>query len=200
MPDATNTHGQYPEEDGPELETTLLEVVGLFSDVHSLEHAVEELLTQGFDHGDLSLLAGEVTVREKLGHRLDDTLAAADDPEAPRRSWVEPESRMEGRGALASVLGYFGGITALGVTFATGGATAPAVVAALVGAGAGAGLGAGLGRIYDQRLAEEFRLQIERGGILLWVRCRDPGRENRAQSILSGHGAHHIHAHAQEGL
>lgn len=193
MPDATSQTPVPPE---PEIETRVREVVGLFPDVGSVEHAVEELLTSGFDHGDMSLLAGERSVREKLGHRLDDTLAAADDPEAPRRSWIEPESRMEGRGALAAMLGYLGAVTALGVTFATGGAAAPAIAAALVGAGAGAGLGAGLGKIYDQRLADEFRHQIDKGGILLWVRCRNDACESRAQTILSAHGAHHVHAHS----
>lgn len=193
MPDATPTPG-------PRQESALREAVGVFTDVGSLEHAVEELLTHGFDHGDLSLLAGERTVREQMGHRLDDTLAAADDPEAPRRSWVEPESRMEGRGALAAMLGYLGAVTAMGVTFATGGAAAPAIAAALVGAGAGAGLGTGLGKIYDNRLADEFRHQIDKGGILLWVRCRDPDCQSRAQEILTRHGAHHVHAHSLGGL
>ncbi len=180
----------------PRQDTTLREAVGLFPDADGLEHAVEDLLTQGFDHGDLSLLAGERTVRERMGHRLDDTLAAADDPEAPRRSWVEPESRMEGRGALAAMLGYLGAVTGLGITFASGGAAAPAVAAALIGAGAGAGLGTGLGKIYDDRLADQFRRQVEKGGILLWVRCHDADCEARAQTVLSRHGAHHVHAHS----
>lgn len=170
------------------------EVVALFSDPHALEAAVQDLLTNGFDHGDLSILAREKVVREKLGHRLQDTVADADRGDLPRRAWVEPESRMEGRGALASVLGYFGAITALGLTFATGGAAAAAIGAALVGAGAGAGLGTGLGRLFDQRLAREFEHQVEQGGILLWVRVTDsPECEARATEVLGRHGGHHVH-------
>lgn len=171
------------------------EVVALFSEPHAMEAGVEALLVNGFDHGDLSVLASEKVLREKLGHRLDDTLTAADDPEVPRRAWVEPESRMEGRGALASVLGYFGAVGALGLTFATGGGAAVAIGAALVGAGAGAGLGVGLGRLFDQRLAREFEHQVERGGILVWVRCHNDECERKAVEILNGHGAHHVHAH-----
>lgn len=193
MPDAAPRPPR--EEYSPTQDVATREVVGLFSDPHAMEAGVEDLLVNGFDHSDLSVLAGERVVRERLGHRLDDTLAAADDPAVPRRAWVEPESRMEGRGALASVLGYFGAVSALGLTFATGGAAAVAVGAALVGAGAGAGLGVGLGKLFDQRLAREFEHQVEKGGILVWVRCHDEEGERRAGDILTRHGAHHVHAH-----
>lgn len=184
MPDATPVTAPH-----------LREIVALFADAHGLEVAVQDLLTHGFDHGDLSILATEKAVRERLGHRIDDTVTASDDPATPRRAWIEPETRMEGRGALASVLGYFGAVTALGLTFATGGVAGVAVAAALVGAGAGAGLGVGLGRLFDQRLVREFQNQLDRGGILLWVRVNDDAeRETRAMDILDRHGGHHVHA------
>lgn len=169
------------------------EVVALFADPLTLEAAVEALLTAGFDHADLSLLAGERVVSERLGHRIADSLVAADDPAAPRRSWVEPESRMEGRGALAAVLGYLGAVTALGLTFATGGGAAAAIAAAAVSGSAAAGLGVGLGRLFDQRLARHFHLQLLQGGILLWVRVRDAAAEAAAMAILEAHHGHHIH-------
>lgn len=182
--------------DAPAQELEVREVVGLFTDAGAMEHAVQELLTEGqFDHGDLSMLAREGVVRERLGHRIDDTLGAADDPGIPRRSWVEPETRTEGRGALASVLGYAGAVTALGLTFATGAGAVAAIAAALVGAGTGAGVGVGLGRLFDQRLARDLHEQIQHGGILLWVRCRQDEAEARAEEILRRHGAHHVHAH-----
>lgn len=199
MPDATPRDPHHPlaarEEYTPTQDVETREVVGLFSDPHAMEAGVEALLVSGFDHSDLSVLAGEKVLREKLGHRLDDTLTAADDPEVPRRAWVEPESRMEGRGALASVLGYFGAVGALGLTFATGGAAAVAIGAALVGAGAGAGLGVGLGKLFEQRLAREFEHQVEKGGLLVWVRCHNDESERKAMDILNAHGAHHVHAH-----
>jgi hypothetical protein len=177
-------------------DTEVREVVGLFSDAGALEAAVEDLLRSGFEHGDVSLLAGERVVREKLGHRLDDTIAAADDPNVPRRGYVGSEATNEGRTALTSILGYFGAVTALGVTFATGGAAAAAIGAALVGGGAGAGLGVGLGKLYDKRTADNLEEQIHKGGILVWVRCRDGACEERAGELLRRHGAHHVHAHA----
>jgi hypothetical protein len=104
---------------------------------------------------------------------------------------------MEGRGALASALGYFGAVTALGVTFATGGAAAVAIAAALIGAGAGAGagVGAGLGKMFDQRLVRHFQHQLDLGGILLWVRVTgNPACESQVIELLNRHGAHHVHA------
>lgn len=181
--------------DNPTQSGEVREVVALFDDSHALEAAVEDLLTHGVDHGDLSMLAGEKVVRHKLGHRLQDTVAGAADPDLPRRAWVEPESRMEGRGALASALGYFGAVTALGVTFATGGAAAVAIAAALIGAGAGAGVGAGLGKMFDQRLVRHFQQQLDLGGILLWVRVTgNPACERQVIEVLNRHGAHHVHA------
>lgn len=189
MPDATPRR-EYT----PSREERVAEMVALFADPHALEAAVQDLLTHGIDHGDISILGREKVVRERLGHRLDDSVAGADQPGLPRRGWIEPESRMQGRGALASVLGYFGAVTALGLTFATGGAAAVAIGAALVGAGAGAGIGTGLGKLFDQRLAREFQHQIEQGGILLWVRLADqPECEARVREVLARHGAHHVH-------
>lgn len=169
------------------------EAVALFPDPHAVEAAVEELLTGGFDHGDISILAREAVVRARLGHRIESTVRAADDPAIPRRSWVEPETRMEGRGALAAILGYAGAITALSLTFATGGAAAAAIGAAVLGAGAGAGLGIGLGKVFDERLAREFQKQLDGGGILVWVHIRDESAATRAMSVLTSHGAHHVH-------
>lgn len=179
----------------PSPEPEFREMVGLFSDARSTERAIEDLLRNGFEHGDVSLLASERVVREKLGHRLDDTVAAADDPAVPRRGYVGPEASTEGRSALTSMLGYFGAVTALGITFATGGAAVAAVGAALVGGGAGAGLGVGLSRLFDRRTASHFEDQITKGGILVWVRCRDGDSEQRATRLLTEHGAHHVHAH-----
>ena len=61
------------------------EVVGVFSDGYALESAVEELLNAGFDLGDISLLAGEKAVVDKLGHKYVKVEAAEDDAAAPAR-------------------------------------------------------------------------------------------------------------------
>ena len=45
------------------------EAVGVFGDADTMQQAIDDLLSSGFDHADLSLLASESTVDEKLGHK-----------------------------------------------------------------------------------------------------------------------------------
>ncbi|MBY0430632.1 MAG: general stress protein [Rhodospirillales bacterium] len=171
------------------------EAVGAFDDPQALERAVQDLLTSGFDHEDLSVLAGDGVVRKKLGHLYTSTIQAADDPQVPRTGYAEPESRTEGRGALAGMLGYVGAVIAGGLTVATGGAAAAVIAAGVLAGGAGTAVGLGLGRIMDQRIAAALHQQLERGGILLWVRAPTAESRDIATSLLAKHGAHHIHVH-----
>ncbi len=170
------------------------EAVGVFADAEELERTVQELLTHGFDHADISLLASEGTVRDKLA-RYQDTHVAEDDPGAPRRAWISSETRVEGRSALAGLLGYLGATTVAGVVFATGGAAAAAIAAGVVGGGATAAVGAALGRRLDRRIADALASQLDHGGIVLWVRLRQDEQAPEAIKILRCHGAMDVHLH-----
>lgn len=171
------------------------EAVGVFTDAQELEAVVSELLTAGFDHGDISLLASDDTARAKLHRSYPTIRSAEDDPNSPRVAWVEPETRTEGRGALASVMGYVGAVTAGGIVFATGGAAAVVIAAGVIAGGAMAGAGIALGKALDQTIAGRLHEQLEKGGILLWVRTDGPAQEARAQEILLRHGGHDVHVH-----
>ena len=166
-------------------EPTHVEVVGLLPDVHAMEAAVQELLTSGFDRGEVSILAGD--------NALGGDNILGEDPHVPRRAWVEPESRVQGQGALAVALGYVGAVTAAALTLSTGGAVMPVIGGAVFGAGAGAGLGTAVGRLLDRRLARQMERQVARGGILVWADCRDDQTEDRAVQVLRRHGASHVH-------
>lgn len=171
------------------------EAVGVLDDAQELERTVEDLLTEGFTQSDISILASEETARRKLGRIYEDTRSAEDDPDAPRIEYVDPESRMEGRGALAGILGYVGAVTAGGITFATGGAAGPIIAAGLLGGGALASLGAVLGRMIDRRLAASLEEQVRHGGIVVWTRVADAEREKAAVRVLRRHGARDVHVH-----
>ena len=171
------------------------EAVGVFGDARAVERAVEDILTCGFDRADISLLATERTVRDKLGAYYQDTHAAEDDPRAPRRGWVGRVSRREGQSAFAGVLGYLGATATAGVVFATGGAALAAVAAAVVGGGATAAVGAALGRLIDRRVGETMRTQLEHGGVVLWVRLSRDGHADCALEVLRRHGAEDVHLH-----
>lgn len=180
---------QKPETSG------MTEAVGLFDDPRAMERAVEELLTEGFEQYDVSVLGSERAIREHLSQRDTDTADLADDPQAPRGAYPNPEARTEGRGAIASMLGYAGAVTAAGVVIATGGAAIPAVATALLAGGGAAAAGFGLGKVLDSRFVDHFENQVRQGGIVVWVRVSDPAHEATATRILSDHGAHDVHVH-----
>ena len=49
---------------------TIREAVGVFASENDLQAAIDELLSSGFHRAELSLLASEEAVNEKLGERL----------------------------------------------------------------------------------------------------------------------------------
>jgi len=65
---------------------TVREAVGVFNRPEDLQDAIDELLSSGFHRAELSLLATEQAVEEKLGHRYEKVSALADDPTVPRSS------------------------------------------------------------------------------------------------------------------
>lgn len=75
------------------------EVVGVFNDETSLQEAIDELLTSGFDRAEVSLLAGEDAVVEKLGHKYKKVEEIEDHAAAPRADYVDAESVGEAKGA-----------------------------------------------------------------------------------------------------
>jgi len=100
-----------------------------------------------------------------------------------------------GQGAAAAALAYLGACVAAGAVVASGGALALAIAAAL-GAGVGGGaIGAMLARIVGGQHAKRLEEQLERGGILLWVRTPDQRCEGLACDILDRHGAAGVHLH-----
>jgi hypothetical protein len=69
-------------------------------------------------------------------------------------------------------------------------------MAAMVAGGAGTLLGAILARLVGRHHAEYLHNQIQRGGLLLWVRAWEPADEPLAISILQKYGGDDVHAHA----
>jgi hypothetical protein len=173
----------------------LREAVGMFAQEQVLEPVVHDLMTAGFDHADISVLASEERVRRRLGHGYRDAQAAEDDPDAPRDIWIDPESVVEGRGALTGILAYIGAVVAGGLAFATGGPDAVAIAAGVAGAGALGGVGYGLARRFDGKMADRMGTHVELGGIVLWVKVADEERARRASEVLTRHGAAHVHVH-----
>jgi hypothetical protein len=171
------------------------EAVGVFHDERSLQSAVDELLLAGFDRSHISVLAGQRAVEEKLGRLHSGVREMEDDPAVPTRPFVSSDSRTEGKAALTGGLIYVGAVAAGGAIILSGGTMAAGIIAAALAGGTGGVVGAYLSRLFERRHTRTLHEQLEHGGILLWVRTRDPRCEALAADIMRRTGAEDVHVH-----
>lgn len=148
------------------------EIVGIFAERRQFEAAVDELLKDGFERSDLSVMSSHESLEAagRLG-----------------RDW---------RDALVGLLGelrYEGPLVAAGLIAVAAGPVG-AAVAALLAAGIG---GAAVKELLDEVTAlphsGEFARALEAGSIILWVAAPDALREARARAVLERHGAANVH-------
>jgi hypothetical protein len=174
---------------------TAREAVGVFHDLKSFQAAIDELSKSGFDHADLSLLASEQAVEEKLGHAYQKVKELEDDQTVPRAAYVGSPSVAEARTGAIGGLAYIGAMAALGVVVASGGGLAAAIAAAAIAGGGGGLIGSIGARFIGEDHAKSLQTQLDRGGLLLWVRTPDKDHEQRATKILKTHGGEDVHVH-----
>jgi hypothetical protein len=177
-------------------QTAVTEAVAVFHDVSDLDAAVEELRAAGFDRDDISLLATEQAVNRKLGHRYERVEELEDDPAAPRVAYRTRTSLGESEDRLIGSLTYLPAVVAAGTVVASAGVVAAAVTGTAI---AGALIGTVLSHWLDKSHAEHLQEQLDRGGLLLWVRTPDPETQQRALAILTRHSAHDVHIHRLPG-
>ena len=181
----------------PEREaSTIREAVGIFHRPEDLQGAIDELLSSGFHRAELSLLASEQAVEEKLGHRYGKVSALADHPTVPRAAYVSTEAIGDAEGGVIGGLVYVGAVVAAGAIVASGGTLAAVITATAVAGGAGGLIGTILAKWIGDHHAHHLQEQIDRGGLLLWVRTRTAEHEKRAVEILKKHSGDDIHVHA----
>ena len=172
------------------------EAVGIFHRPEDLQAAIDELLSSGFHRSELGLLASEATVQEKLGPHLNGARVLADDPAVPRSAYVSPEAIGDAQGGLIGALVYVGAAIATGAVVASGGTLAAILTAVVVAGGTGGLLGSVLAKWLGDHHASYLQDQIDRGGLLLWVRTRNAMAERRAVEILRRHSGTDVHVHA----
>jgi hypothetical protein len=163
------------------------EAIGIFFDADKLEEAIHELLSSGFDHKDLGLLAGEHTVRQTLGHLYTDTNQYAGDADAPRVAFVRKKSLGDALHAWAGSLFFAGATTAAGAAVVSAAVLGGGLLAAAAGGVALGAIGAALALIIHESDAEYLEQQVDEGHVLLFVRTRDTDHEKRALEVLSKH-------------
>ncbi len=173
----------------------LREAVAVFDGAEDLQGAIDELLSDGFDRAELSLLASESAVIEKLGHKYRKSSTLADDFAAPRVAYVSTEAIGGAEGGLVGGLVYVGSLATAGAIVASGGTIAAVAAAAALGGGVGGIVGSILAKWVGARHAAYLQSQIDRGGLLLWVRTWDAEDERKAVAILSKHSGRNVHIH-----
>jgi hypothetical protein len=175
---------------------TVREAVGVFSSPENLQDAIDELLSSGFHRAELSLLASERAVKDKLHNRYEKVSALADDPTVPRAAYVSTGAIGDAEGGLIGGLMYVGAMVAAGAIVASGGTIAAAITAAALAGGAGGFVGSILAKWVGDHHAHYLQEQMDHGGLLLWVHTRDVTLEERAVEILSKHSGIDVHVHA----
>jgi hypothetical protein len=168
------------------------EAVAIFDDAVSLEAAVAELRASGFAEEDLSILAGEEAIQEKLGHSYQEVQQAEDDSSAPRETVIPASELAAHERNLANVYSVMPTLLGAGAVIATTGPLAALVVGALAG---GTLLSTTLAGLMDARYAEHLDEQLERGRVLLWVRVPDAAKEQAALDVLKKHAGQDVHVH-----
>ncbi len=160
-----------------------------------LQGAIDELLSSGFDRAELSLLASERAVEVTFGLAALRRIELEDNPATPQGVYVSPDAIGTAEGSLIGGLAYLGAVATAGVVALAGGPLTAIIVGSLLAGGAGGILGTGLAELVGCRRASYFQEQLDRGGLLLWVRTCDAHRENRAVEILRRHSGADVHVH-----
>lgn len=183
----------------PQDNGAIREAVGVFDSPETLQDAIDELLSSGFERAELSLLAGEHTIEEKLGHKYEKIGELEDDASVPTSAYVSTESVGDAEGGLVGGLMYIGATAAAGAIVASGGTLAAAVAAAALAGGAGGLIGSFLAKWVGDHHAHYLQEQLDHGGLLLWVRTWDAQDEKRAVEIMRRHTGRDVHVHALPG-
>lgn len=174
---------------------TVTEAVGIFSSEEQLEQTADELMSHGFDRADISLLASEEAIVEKLGHRYRSVRELEDNPEVPTTAFVTEEGLGAAEGGVIGSLLYLPAVAGVATVVASGGTLAAAIAAAVILGGVGGGLGGVLARVIGRQHGDKIAGEIERGGLLLFVRTPSAEMEGKAKDILARNGAQDVHVH-----
>lgn len=169
------------------------EAVTYFATVEDLEAAIAELQSSGFDRAEISLLASEKAVEEKLGRMYRKVTELEDDPSVPRTHYVSEASVGAAEGALIGTPLYLAAVATFGAIVVSGGTLAAALGAAALAGGAGGLIGGVLAKLVGDHHAQHLQNELEHGGLLLWVRTWDAGDEERAVAILKRHSGRDVH-------
>ncbi len=182
----------------PNPKTTVInipEAVGVFDKFEDFQAAFYDLRMVGFSRHDISLLAKQEVLEEKLGKAYWRASELEDNPEAPRAAFVSEEAIGELQGAIAGGFFFVGSYIALAAMLTAASTLAASIAAVAIGGSPALVIGALLARRVGKQHKDYYANQIEHGGILLWVRTHDDAREDLAVKIMKAHSGRDVHVH-----
>jgi hypothetical protein len=171
---------------------TVREAVAVFDDVGELEAAVEDLKAAGFAEDAFSLLAADEAVERKLGHLYQRVEELEDEDAAPRRRYAALNRLGDREDRVASAVTMLPDLIAAGTVVGSSGPLA-ATIAGLTSAGAT--LATVFSHFMNRSHADWLQEQLDRGGLLLWVRTPMEESERAAVAVLTQHATHDVHIH-----
>ncbi len=175
--------------------STVREAVGVFPSETALQAAVDDLMSHGFHRSELSLLAPLSAVEKELGHSFTSVTELEDEAAVPTTAYISTDSIGDAEGGVFGGLIYVGALATLTAVVASGGAIGAAIIAAAAGGIGGGAIGAVLAKLIGEHHADIIEDQLERGGLLLWVRTWNAADEERAVKILAEHSGSDVHVH-----
>jgi hypothetical protein len=171
------------------------EAVGVFGTFEDLQKAFYDLRMVGFSRYDISLLARQEVLEEKLGKAYWRASDLEDDPTAPRAAFVSEEAIGELQGAIAGGFLFVASYIALAAMLTPASTLAASIAAIAIGGSPAAVIGTLFARRVGKQHKDYYANQIEHGGILLWVRVHDKEHEDLAVKIMKGHSGRDVHTH-----
>jgi hypothetical protein len=162
-------------------------VIGFFRSRGEAEEAINALVSEGYNHSDVSLLAGDRATQAETP-AIGPVHSVGGDTEAGRDAFIGGVAGLVA-GVLATVLPGVGAILAIGP-----------IAGAIGGLGLGAGVGGVIGLVRDLGVSEdeaEYYMEgMRRGGAMVTLECADD-RAGHAESVLKRVGAVDIKEEAE---
>ena len=167
------------------------ELLAIFRDEASLNAAVYALIQAGWEAEDMSLLGHSDKVAELQARATE----LADKADVPRTAYVSQDASVQG--AVAAVAGpaLLAGLRATAIVTSGGLALLPTLAITAGSATLSGGVGMLFARAFGRKHAEHVQSQILNGGLLLWVRAREPDTDETLLGTLRGNGGQHVHLH-----
>jgi hypothetical protein len=169
------------------------EAVGVFKTMEDLQGAVGDLEVATFPREYISVMGSHREMKHKFGEQYIPPEKLEDEPDVPRQQLIRTEEKGIGSGALVSIFAYIGAVT---VAIAAAPVSIPGLLSAVLLGGLGGALaGAIIVKILRVYFNRKMERQLEKGGLLLWVKTPDRKQEEIACEILKSHGARDVHVH-----